>query len=485
MKLLWLLAVVVVVMGIILAIHLTSSEGPADQSSVLPKSPLPVSSSSAQLLQSRIAFTSGLDNSMQIYTMDIDGGNQLKLTNDPSEYNYPSWSPDGKKIVFATRRTGNWQLYTMNADGSGKMRLTNDKNNDEFPAWSIDGKKIAFISDQDGYHQIYVINGDGSNQIKITSDQYGHSFPTWSPDGIKIAFVSSIAGDLQVYYVDTTGGNQIRLTGGSTAKNNNYPAWSPDGKRIAFSSNRDGNWQIYIMNPDGSKQMRVTSDSSNCNFPAWSLDGKKIAFVSDRDGTHQIYNMDANGSNQVRLTNDKANDDFPKWSPSVNPVATNTTGSSAPVQQASSPTVSKTYPSYLTYKNVAHGYSIDYPASWNAKDGNNGPIIVCASPFGLTTVISYDNEDIPMARYADGFLESYAKFREHYNLLDSRKMDGTWDWYLDFTCNDTKSNMTMNLRSQAYFKKTPSNVYVIFNVGQKDIYDSYPFQQIVNSFTLY
>jgi Tol biopolymer transport system component len=50
---------------------------------------------------------------------------------------YPSWSPDGTKIVFVSTRDGNYEIYVMNADGSGQMRLTNNNDGDEYPRWRI------------------------------------------------------------------------------------------------------------------------------------------------------------------------------------------------------------------------------------------------------------------------------------------------------------------------------------------------------------
>lgn len=482
MKLLWTLASAVLIMGLILALHLLGAFNPAIELPVPAKSPSTKLFPPSEPLQSRIVFVSSRDGSIQIYTMYADGNNQLRLTNDPSEYNYPSWSPDGKKILYASKRTGNWQLYTMNSDGSGEILLNNDKYNNEYPAWSPDGKKIAFVSDQDGYHQICVINSDGSNRIKLTSDQYGHGFPAWSPDSKKVAFACTSAGDIQIHVIDTTGRNQIKMTNSPGA--NNYPAWSPDSTKIAFVSNRDGKWQIYIMDSDGLNQVRLVQNSVNDNFPAWSIDGKKIAFVSDRDGSHQIYIMDANGDNQLRLTNNTANEDFPKWSPPLSHSATKPTGQPPDAQLSQSPIPSSLYASYLTYKNTINGYSVDYPDSWSVKDDLNVPIILCTSPFGFLTVITYENKDMPMDRYADGFLEAYAKHKDKYVLIDSKKMDGSWDWYADYTNEITYQNTVENLRSQAYFKRTSDHVYVILTVGLKDLYDSYQFEQIVKSFTV-
>ena len=95
--------------------------------------------------QAQIAFVSDRDGNfnVEIYVMDADGSNQQNLTNNPRDDRDPSWSPDGKRIVFSARRDGHFEnkfaitheIYVMDADGGNLQNLSNNPHADVGPAW--------------------------------------------------------------------------------------------------------------------------------------------------------------------------------------------------------------------------------------------------------------------------------------------------------------------------------------------------------------
>ena len=251
----------------------------------------------------RIVFFSHRDNNQEIYVMNADGTHQMRLTDNPASDAEPSWSPDGLNIAFASDRDGNSEIYMMNADGSNQTRLTDNPANDSYPSWSPDGIRIVFQSDRDGNLDLYSMNADGTDLTRLTIHPAPDALPACSPDGRKIAFISARDRNAEIYTMNVDGSNQRRLTDNPAM--DLYPSWSPDSRIITFNSvrNKDDSLRIYSMNADGSGQTRVNDEPFYQMFSSWSPDGQKIAFVSDRDFDMEVYVMDADGSNPVNLTN--------------------------------------------------------------------------------------------------------------------------------------------------------------------------------------
>jgi tol-pal system beta propeller repeat protein TolB len=205
-------------------------------------------------------------NRLDIFVSNSDASNPINLTNDRAIDQYPSWSPNGRHIAFASLRGGLADIFVINSDGGNLTQLTDNPAIDGSPAWSPDGSKIAFVSQRDGNGELYIMNADGSDQVRLTDSPEDEAFPAWSPDGAKIAhsILDPLGEAIQIRTIAADGSDLVYLT------NNNsgwkaHPAWSPDGAKIAFSGEREdrSGLDIFVVNSDGSNLMQLTHSPSS------------------------------------------------------------------------------------------------------------------------------------------------------------------------------------------------------------------------------
>ena len=187
---------------------------------------------------SRIAFTRiypNQNNRQEIWVMNADGSNQAYTGIDGFA---ARWSPDGTKFIYINTPTpGGSNLYgvdiwTCSIDGTETKQLTNTTGDEWFPSWSPDGSRIVFGYTSDGKYEnneIFVMNSDGTGRIRLTDNTAWDNMARWSPDGSQIVFESdrSAHQNWEVYIMNADGDNIRRITNspsGITAVN---PVWVP------------------------------------------------------------------------------------------------------------------------------------------------------------------------------------------------------------------------------------------------------------------
>lgn len=254
------------------------------------------------------------DGRINLWSIRPDGTGATRVTRTFVQAVFPSISPDGTRIAFASMDSGVWFIYLIEMDGTDLVQLTDFSS--AVPHWSPDGTRLVFNSDHDDEPKdtpdLWGMAIDGTELVEYvdrppTADFNGQ----WSPDGERILFVSDRDGNYNLYVLTLDGSTLERLTSHGGADFN--PRWSPDGSRIAFVSDRRGNPDIYVMDADGSNAVRLTDHPGLDRAPAWSPDGERIVFESDRAGHLDLWIIDADGSDPRALTNDEAIDLHPYW----------------------------------------------------------------------------------------------------------------------------------------------------------------------------
>jgi Subtilisin inhibitor-like/RTX calcium-binding nonapeptide repeat (4 copies)/WD40-like Beta Propeller Repeat len=191
----------------------------------------------------------------------------------------PSWSPDGRRIAFATGRLGGG-LALVNVDGSGEVLLFKDPSVPR--ALSPDWRKVAFLDNGAGSAELKVRSLDGTQGRMLADGVAGFA---WSPDSKRLAFTRA-----NTLFVVEEDGSDLRQLAASRPQT---PLWSPDGTRIAFDrTETDQRTDLYVVNADGSGETNLTNDTYWNLDARWSPSGRSLAFISSNDQQTRLEVID-------------------------------------------------------------------------------------------------------------------------------------------------------------------------------------------------
>jgi len=268
----------------------------------------------------KIVFVSQRDGNPEIYSMDLEGNDQTRLTfHDDVDHN-PTISPDGKKIAFLSINDGQEAIWIMDTDGCGGSKILDipgEQHSFQPLYFSSDGEIIIHYSYDN--HALSLVNSDGSNPISIYRVWIASGYLIFSPADGLLLFPCDIQGSgwYDIILMDITTRNMVNLTPDTFPQYDDCASFSPDLENIVYIVS-DPSWAndyIYKLNYGNSTLQCLTNDSiSNPYWPRYSPDGSKIIFCAQRNYhskqmmrmDHVIYVMDPDGSNLHQLSNQNA-----------------------------------------------------------------------------------------------------------------------------------------------------------------------------------
>ena len=231
-----------------------------------------------------------------LWSLPIDGGAAMRLTDDFLEPARPAWSPRGDRVAFQAYATGGFHIYTMNPDGSNIIQHTDGHFDDREPRFSPNGTAIAFSSDRglasDGRrsYDIWLLLLDGGDIYQLTNSPTEEFEPAWSPDGTEIAFVNGSANGNTIDVINRAGERRTVVPADPTARVNS-PSWSPDGGQIAYIYFKNNQSQLKIAG------MQVAPFNDVFPFPPEWLSNNELLYTAD--GKIRVSNLDSGAVREI------------------------------------------------------------------------------------------------------------------------------------------------------------------------------------------
>jgi Tol biopolymer transport system component len=220
-----------------------------------------------------------------------------------------TFSPDGRFFALAAKRRDRDDLVILDAKrGREVERIKVSLNGLQTPSWSPDGKQLVFTGYDGGLSDLYIVNRDGTGLRRLTADKYADLHPAWSPDGKTIAFVTDRGnhtdfdqlrfGNLRIALFHLDAGT-IELLGHMDEGKNINPVWAPDGQSLAFVSDRTGISDVYLYELNDGSIYQITNLYTGVQgitplspVLSWARQADRLAFVYYEDGQYSVYSVE-------------------------------------------------------------------------------------------------------------------------------------------------------------------------------------------------
>ena len=343
----------------------------ADEDGVLYRSAGQVSGSWWSPDGSRVAYAEGTGSDQELYVVDADGTDRVRLTSNRLPDVFGGWSPDGSRVAYAEGTGGSQELYVVDADGTDRVQLTSNRLPDMFGGWSPDGSQFVVANDYWRDRKLFIVDVAARTTRQLTYPRFHRyvAFGGWSYNGSLVAFTSGSSSATDVYVIDTATNGTRRL---STDNNRRatFGGWFPGDDRVAYY--RHG--EVYVVGVDGSNLHSLTDDLRWVDPDRWRVSPTSASVaLENSDGVDsEIFVVSASGSEVVQLTYNRDDDRFGDWSPDGMHIAVVRNGSRIVVVDAESPGDEQVLADFSDVGGIAaqsrvswtpHGILVDLPGT--------------------------------------------------------------------------------------------------------------------------
>jgi eukaryotic-like serine/threonine-protein kinase len=264
-----------------------------------------------------IYFSSMRGGSSALWRIAAKGGAQERITLGTGPEAEPNLGPSGQRIAYSTLLV-NPDVVILDLETGASTRIPGLREEHE-PTFSPDGRRLVFSSDRSGSYDLWVQRLEGGRlegePVRLTEQPGNENVPAFSPDGRWIAYGRVLEGQRDIWIVPSTGGQPTRFT--EDAAVDVEPAWSPDGSRIAFVSNRSGGYHLWAAPVSDAKPageaVPLTSGDWTDRFPTWSPDGDSMAFLRDIGEITEVWVLPTLGGGAPRQITHGAKACFLRW----------------------------------------------------------------------------------------------------------------------------------------------------------------------------
>jgi TolB protein len=254
----------------------------------------------------------------RLIVSDADGENAHIVADSPQPLLSPSWSPDGRRLAYASFEGDQQAVFLQTLKTGARERISARKGVNSSPAFSPDGRQLALtLSNDQGNLDIFMLDVGTQVLRQLTTDAAIDTEATWSPDGRTLYFNSDRSGGPQIYRVGAEPGaraQRVTFEGIYNAR----PRVSPDGKKVAVVYGANNQYRIGVIDA-ASGALQILTNGRLDESPSFAPNGAQIIYATKNNGRGVLASVTTDGRIQQEIASVAGDVREPVWGPYPRP----------------------------------------------------------------------------------------------------------------------------------------------------------------------